>query len=190
MDPMKVQAIVEWAAPTTVSDLRSFLGLANYYRRFIKDYSKVAAPLSDLLKKNWKWNWTDGYRWAFEKLKRAVTSAPVLKLPDFERPFEVHTDASDRAIGGVLVQEGHPVAFESRKLNEAEQRYSTHEKEMTVVVHCLGVWRVYLLGPKFVVKTDNMANTFFKTQKKLSQRQARWQEFLAEYDFEWKHKPG
>jgi hypothetical protein len=190
MDPMKVQAIVEWAAPTTVSDLRSFLGLANYYRRFIKDYSKVAAPLSDLLKKNWKWNWTDGYRWAFEKLKRAVTSAPVLKLPDFERPFEVHTDASDRAIGGVLVQEGHPVAFESRKLNEAEQRYSTHEKEMTAVVHCLGVWRVYLLGPKFVVKTDNMANTFFKTQKKLSQRQARWQEFLAEYDFEWKHKPG
>jgi ribonucleotide monophosphatase NagD (HAD superfamily) len=114
----------------------------------------------------------------------------VLKLPDFERPFEVHTDASDRAIGGVLVQKGHPVAFESRKLNEAEQRYSTHEKEMTAVVHCLGVWRVYLLGPKFVVKTDNVANTFFKTQKKLSQRQARWQEFLAEYDFEWEHKPG
>jgi hypothetical protein len=82
------------------------------------------------------------------------------------------------------------VAFESRKLNEAEQRYSTHEKEMTTVVHCLGVWRVYLLGPKFVVKTDNVANTFFKTQKKLSQRQARWQEFLAEYDFEWEHKPG
>jgi len=101
----------------------------------------------------------------------------------------VHTDASDRA-RGVLVQEGHPVAFESRKLNEAEQRYSTHEKEMTAVVHCLGVWRVYLLGPKFVVKTDNVANTFFKTQKKLSQRQARWQEFLAEYDFEWEHKPG
>jgi len=165
--------MVEWAAPTTVSDLRSFLGLANYYHRFIKDYNKVAASLSDLLKKNWKWNWTDGCQWAFEKLKRAVTSAPVLKLLDFERPFEVHTDASDRAIGGVLVQEGHPVAFESCKLNEAEQRYSTHENEMTTVVHCLGVWRVYLLGPKFIVKTDNVANTFFKTQKKLSQRQAR-----------------
>jgi hypothetical protein len=82
------------------------------------------------------------------------------------------------------------VAFESRKLSEAEQKYSAHEKEMAAVVHCLGVWRVYVLGPKFVVKTDNLANTFFKTQKKLSQRHARWQEFLAEYDFMWEHKPG
>ena len=88
------------------------------------------------------------------------------------------------------MQEGHPVAFESRKLSEAEHRYSTHEKEMVVVVHYLGVWRVYLLGPQFAMKTDNLANTFFKTQKKLSQRQARWQKFLAEYDFMWEHKPG
>ncbi|KAJ8899074.1 hypothetical protein K2173_010227 [Erythroxylum novogranatense] len=101
-----------------------------------------------------------------------------------------HTDASDKAIGGVLVQEGHPVAFESRKLNGAEQRYSTHEKEMLVVVHCLDTWRVYLLGTRFVVRTDNVANTFFRTQKKLSAKQAQWQEFLAEYDFVWEHKPG
>jgi len=102
----------------------------------------------------------------------------------------VHTDASDRAIGGVLVQEGHPIAFESRKLNDVEHNYSTHEKELTAVVHCLGIWGVYLLGLKFVVKTENVANTFFRTQKKLSQRQPRWQEFLAEYDFIWEHKPG
>ena len=102
----------------------------------------------------------------------------------------MHIDASDRAIGGVLVQEGHPIAFESRKLNDGEQNYSTHEKEMTPVVHCLGIWGVYLLGLKFVVKTENVANTFFRTQKKLSQRQPRWQEFLAEYDFIWEHKPG
>ena len=100
---------------------------------------------------------------AFEKLKTAVASTPVLGLPDFEKPFEVNTDASDRAIGGVVVQEGHPIAFESRKLSDAEQNYSTHEKEMMTVVHCLGIWRVYLLGPKFIVKTDNIANTFFKT---------------------------
>ncbi|XP_061956833.1 uncharacterized protein LOC133678522 [Populus nigra] len=147
MDPKKVQAIWDWAAPSTVPELRSFLGLANYYHRFIEGYSKKKA-------------------------------------------FEVHTGASDKAVGGVLVQEGHPVAFESRKLSEAEQKYSAHEKEMATVVHCLGVWRVYVLGPKFVVKTDNLANTFFKTQKKLSQRQARWQEFLAEYDFMWEHKLG
>jgi hypothetical protein len=190
MDPRKIQAIVEWSAPKSVPELRSFLGLANYYRRFIEGYSKKTTPLSDLLKKSRRWEWTVDCQQAFEKLKTAVASAPVLGLPDFEKPFEVHTDASDRAIGGVLVQEGHPVAFESRKLNDAEQNYSTHEKEMTAVVHCLGIWRVYLLGPKFVVKTDNVANTFFWTQKKLSQRQARWQEFLAEYDFVWKHKPG
>jgi hypothetical protein len=189
MDPRKIQAIVEWTTPKSVPELRSFLGLANYYRRFIEGYSKKTTPLSDLLKKSQRWEWTVDCQQAFEKLKTAVASAPVLGLPDFEKPFEMHTDASDRAIGGVLVQEGHPVAFESRKLNDAEQNYSTHEKEMTTVVHCLGIWRVYMLGPKFVVKTDNIANTFFWTEKKLSQRQARWQEFLAKYDFVWKHKP-
>ena len=102
------------------------------------------------------------------------------KFPDFELPFEVHTDASDNEIGGILVQEGHPLAFESRKLNDAEQRYSTHEKDMVVVVHGQQVWRVYLLGTRFLVRTDNVANIFFKTQKKLSPKQARWQEFLAE----------
>ncbi|KAG6517981.1 hypothetical protein ZIOFF_021381 [Zingiber officinale] len=132
----------------------------------------------------------DACKEAFERLKAAIASEPVLRLPDFELPFEVHMDASDRAIGGVLVQEGHPVAFESRKLNAAEQKYSAHEKEMVAVVHCLQVWRVYLLGTKFLVRTDNIANTFFATQKKLSPKQARWQEFLAEYDFAWEHKPG
>jgi len=117
MDPQKIQAIVEWSAPKSVPELRSFLGLANYYRRFIEGYSKKTTPLSDLLKKNRRWEWMVDCQQAFEKLKTAVASAPVLGLPDFEKPFEVHTDASDRAIGGVLVQEGHPVAFESRKLN-------------------------------------------------------------------------
>jgi len=120
MDPRKIQAIVEWSAPKSVPELRLFLGLANYYRRFIEGYSKKTTPLSDLLKKNQRWEWTVDCQQAFEKLKTAVASAPVLGLPDFEKPFEVHTDASDRAIGGVLVQEGHPIAFESRKLSDAE----------------------------------------------------------------------
>lgn len=190
MDEGKVKAIIDWSAPSKVPELRSFLGLANYYRRFIKGYSKKVSPLTDLLKKSQKWEWTSECQDAFDKLKRAVSSAPVLGLPDFHKPFEVHTDASDRAIGGVLVQEGHPLAFESRKLKDAEQRYSTHEKEMVAVIHCLDVWRHYLLGTKFTVFTDNVANTYFKTQKKLTPKQARWQEFLAEFDFEWVHKPG
>lgn len=190
MDKRKVEAIIDWPAPTKVAELRSFLGLANYYRKFIQGYSKKVNVLTDLLKKDHVWEWNDECEAAFEELKIAVASEPVLKLPDFGVPFEVHTDASDRAIGGVLVQLGHPVAYESRKLKDAEQRYSTHEKEMTAVVHCLEVWRHYLLGAEFVVCTDNVANTYFKTQKKLTPKQARWQEFLAEFDFVWLHKPG
>ena len=110
---------------------------------------------------------------AFQKIKHIVTSESMLRFPNFELPFEVHTDASDRAIGGVLVQEGDLIAFESKKLKEAEQHYSTHEKEMTTVLHCLKIWKHYLLGIKFVVVTDNVANTYFKTQKKLTPKQAR-----------------
>ncbi|KAL0373601.1 UNVERIFIED_CONTAM: hypothetical protein Sradi_3275800 [Sesamum radiatum] len=137
-----------------------------------------------------KWEWTVACDDAFRLLKQAISSQSVLKLPQFDRPFEVQVDASDCALGGVLVQDKHPVAFESRKLKDAEMRYSTHEKEMTVVIHCLEAWRHYLLGTKFTVVTDNVANTYFKTQRKLSPKQARWQEFLGEFDFEWVHGPG
>ena len=173
MDERKVKAIIDWPPPSKVAELWSFLGLATYYRNFIQGYSKKVAPLTNVLKKEKKWVWTDACQEAFEKLKVAMLSESVLRLPDFELPFEVHTDASDKAIGGVLVQEKHPVAYKSRKLNDAEQKCSTHEMEMIAVVHCLLTWRVYVLGPKFVVRTDNVANTFFNTQKKLSPTQAR-----------------
>ena len=173
MDERKVQAVIDWPAPTKVTKLRAFLELANYYRRFIKGYSKIVSQLTDLLKKDRAWDWDIECQMDFESLKQAISKEPVLQLPNLDLPFEVQTDASDKALGGFLVQEGHPVAFESRKLNGAEQRYSTHEKEMTAVVHCLQQWRHYLLGGIFTVVTDNVANTFFKTQKKLSPRQAR-----------------
>ena len=189
MDERKVQAVIDWPTPTKVTELRSFLGLANYYRRFIKGYSKIVSPLTDLLKKDRAWDWDIECQMAFESLKQAISKEPVLQLPNLDLPFEVQTDALDKALGGVLVQEGHPVAFESRKLNGEEQRYSTHEKYMTAVVHCLQQWRHYLLGGIFTVVTDNVANTFFKTQKKLSARQARWQEFLVEFNFQWLHRP-
>ena len=126
MDGAKVAAIRDWPAPTKVTKLRSFLGLANYYRRFIMGYSKIASSLTDLLKKERKWEWDADCQATVQKLKDAITSEPVLRLPDLELPFEVHTDALDRALGGVLVQEGHLVAFESQKLNAAEQRYIAH----------------------------------------------------------------
>ena len=113
-----------------------------------------------------------------------------MRLPDLELPFEVHTEASDRALSGVLVQEGHPIAFESGKLDAVEKRHGTQEKEMIAVIHCLEIWKHYLIGMRFVVVTENVANTFFKTQKKLTAKQARWQEFLANFDFVWVHKPG
>ncbi|KAK3012455.1 hypothetical protein RJ639_010378 [Escallonia herrerae] len=183
MDKEKVKAIKEWEAPTKVSELRSFLGLANYYRRFIKGYSAKAAPLTDLLKKGKAWEWSKRYQTAFKGLKEVVTEEPVLALPDHTKVFELQTDASDFAIGGVLMQEGHPIAFESRKLNDTEQRYTVQEKEMTAVVHCLRTWRHYLLGSRFLIKTDNIATSYFQSQRKLSPKQARWQDFLAEFNY-------
>ena len=140
MDDSKIAAIQDWVEPRTVHEVRSFLGLANYYRRFVEGYSKIAAPLTDLLKKSKVWKWTERCQAAFDELKRRLATAPVLRLPDFEKDFEVQTDASDFAIGGVLMQEGHPVAYESHKLHDCERRYQVHEKEMTTVVHCLRTW--------------------------------------------------
>jgi len=130
MEDDKMKAIDEWEKAKNVSELRSFLGLANYYRRFIQSYSAKAAPLTDLLKNKIPWNWDDRCEQAFEGLKKALTDEPVLALPDYGKIFEVHTDASDFAIGGVLVQDGHPVAYESRKLNDTERRYAVHDKEI------------------------------------------------------------
>ncbi|GKC95346.1 putative nucleotidyltransferase, ribonuclease H [Tanacetum coccineum] len=153
-------------------------------------YSAIASHLAGLLKKNKSWIWDEECQAAFESLKKAVMEEPMLRLPDVTMPFELHTDASDFAIGGVLMQDGHPIAFESWKLNETERKYTVQEKEMTTVVHCLRIWRHYLLGLRFAIKTDNIVTSYFQTQKKLSPKQARWQDFLAELDYQLEYKPG
>ncbi|GJX49454.1 putative nucleotidyltransferase, ribonuclease H, partial [Tanacetum coccineum] len=145
MSGAKIKAFQDWEPPTKVTKLRSFLGLVNYYRRFIMGYSAIASPLTDLLKKNKAWIWDEECQAAFESLKKAVMEEPVLRLPDVTMPFELHTDALDFAIGGVLMQDGHPIAFEIRKLNHTKKKYMVQEKEMTAVVHCLRIWRHYLL---------------------------------------------
>jgi hypothetical protein len=180
-DPKKVEAVQTWPIPKNVHDVRSFMGLVNYFRKFIEHYSEIAVTLTDLTKKSRPWDCTGRCQDAFELLKQKLIEAPLLRTPDEKLPYEVVTDASDLGLGGVLLQEGHPVAFESRKLNSAELNYQTTEKEMLAVVHALRVWRCYLEGPDFTVYTDHVSNTYFQTQPNLSRRQARWSEFLQRF---------
>ncbi|CAL9136572.1 unnamed protein product [Musa textilis] len=146
MPKSNVQAVAEWRTLRKVPELRSFLSFVNYYQRFIVWYSKRTAPLTELLKKEQPWRWYNKCETTFQDLKAAVLEEPVLELSDYGKSFEVHTDASDLATEGVLMQEGHQVAYESRKLNETKRRYPVHEKEITAVIHCLRVWQHYLLG--------------------------------------------
>src|SRR5215210_6891516 len=131
-DPKKVEMVRIWPTPTTLKDVQSFLGLCNYYRRFIQDYSKIAAPLTDLTHKDTPFQWTTSTQEAFEQLKQCMTTTPVLCIPDPALPFTITTDASDFAVGAVLTQDqgkgAQPVAFTSCKMNEHERNYATHEK--------------------------------------------------------------
>jgi hypothetical protein len=139
--------------------------LASYYRKFIKNFAKVGAPLTNLLKKSAvSYDWDEACNEAFETLKGILVKGPVLKLPDFDKDFEIHSDAFDFAIGGVLVQDGRPVVFESKKLSETVRRWPTHEKEMWAVVHCLKTWGHYIGFKDVVVWTDNVTLKYFATQ--------------------------
>ena len=194
MDPKKTEAVENWPTPQSVHELRFFLGLANYYRKFVKDFAKITRPMTKLLHKDETFKWTSDQEEAFQTLKKKLVTAPVLRTPDFDLEFIVTTDASDYAIGQVLSQDdGHgsrPVAYESRKLTPAELNYPIHEKELLAIVHALKIWRVYLEGHHFKIITDHRSLVYFNTQPTLSRRQARWNELLQEYDFEIIHKPG
>jgi Reverse transcriptase (RNA-dependent DNA polymerase)/RNase H-like domain found in reverse transcriptase/Retroviral aspartyl protease len=195
VDPKKVQVVQDWPVPQSQHDLRSFLGLANYFRKFIQGYSALARPLTNLLQHNLKWSpgiWTSDCQHAFDALKTELVQAPVLQSPDFTKPFTVIVDASEtnHAIGAVLMQDGHPIAYESKKLSPTEGRYGTTEQELLAAVHAMRVWRCYLEGVHFTLVTDHMPNTFFNTQPLLNRRQARWADFIANYNFTWEYRPG
>ena len=188
VNPKKVSAVLDWESPKNVKQIQSFLGFCNYYRKFVKDFSKIAYPLTELTKKDKKFVWTSKEQNSFDELKKAMTETPVLRCADPKLPYEVTADASDTGLGGVLTQTDdtgtRPVAYTSRKLSDAEQRYSTPEKELLAIIHALQAWRPYLHGTKFCILTDHHPLKYLDTQKSLSRKQARWVEFMQEFNYE------
>src|SRR4051794_25451824 len=190
VDPKKIESIQSWPAPRNLHELRSFLGLTNYYRRFIDGYAKQITALNRLLRKDQEYIWTEDYDQAMKFLQDKMSNAPILIPADPTKPFEVTADASDFAVGTVLSQDGKPVAFESRQMSPAEKNYAVHEKELLAIVHALKVWRHYLEGQEFAVVTDHQSLWYLQTQDKLNRRQARWVELLQAYHFKILYKPG
>jgi hypothetical protein len=205
VDPRKVQSIVEWATPTSCTEVRRFTGLANYYRRFVEGYSEVAAPLTALGSPSARFAWSPEAQASFDALKQALASAPVLRTFDPSRRAVLTTDASGVAVAAILTQpddEGHqhPVAYESRKLTLAERNYPAHVLELLAVVHALRVFKHYLLGsgaPRpggcgsdFDLRTDNQAITWLKTNRHLNKMYVRWLDEIEDFRFDVTHLPG
>ena len=191
----KVAKVLDWPRPTTPKEVRSFLGIASFYRRFIEKFSHIARPLTDLTRQGANVSkWGQMHEAAFKRLKEKLCTAPVLQPPDFAKEFVVNTDASDIAVGAVLQQDFgrglQPIAYESRKLSDAERRYSTYARELLAIVHACNTWRHYLRGRKFTLKTDHVSLRFFLKQPYFSARQGRWLEILQEFDMEIEHVPG
>ena len=183
--------------PKSVKDVQKFLGLANYYRRFVKDFAKIARPLHEMTRKENKWSWGERQQKAFEELKERFTMELVLVTPNLDKEMRVEADASDFATGGVLLmkcedEKWRPVAYISKSLNEAERNYKIHNKEMLVIIQCLEAWRHFLEEAKdqFEIWTDHKNLEYFMKAQKLNQRQARWSLYLSRFDFALKHVAG
>ncbi|WVZ80788.1 hypothetical protein U9M48_028239 [Paspalum notatum var. saurae] len=189
VDPSKVDDVLNWKQSETVTEIRSFLGLASYYRRFIKDFSKTAKPMTSLTKKNAKYVWSPKCVEAFQTLKKLLTSAPVLAQSDVTKPFDVYCDASGNGFGYVLMLEGRVIAYTSRQLRKHEANYPTHDLELAAVVHALKIWRHYLLGNTCHIYTDHKSLKYIFTQPELNMRQRRWLELIKDYDLEVHYHP-
>jgi len=196
MEKEKVDGVLSWSQPKTVKDIRKFLGLANYYRRFIKDFARVARPLNMLIRKDKKWRWEEAQQKAFDKLKQVFTTKLVLAALDLDKEFRVEANASNYATGGVLSikcsdEKWRPVTFISKSLSDIERNYEIHDKEMLAVVRCLEAWRHFLEGAmvKFEIWTDHKNLKYFIKAQKLNRKQARWALYLSRFDFMLKHVP-
>ncbi|KAE9335523.1 hypothetical protein PR003_g12971 [Phytophthora rubi] len=195
-DPEKISSICSWSTPTSPTELRQWLGLANYLHKYTKNYAGLIQPLSSLLKKDATWLWRPEHEAAFDSVKKSLTSAPILMLPDDSKPFHVVCDASDFAIGCALMQfddEGRErvVSYQSRQIKPAERNYPVHDKELLAMRYALIKFRVYLLGEQtYVVYTDQASLRTAMKSPHLFQRMARWLSFFAEYNFVVHYKPG
>ena len=183
IDPAKNEAVVSWKLPRNVIEVRSFLGLARYYRWFLKGFSVIASSLTKLLWKGVKFEWDDKCQSSFEQLKKILVEELVLTQPSSGREYAMYSDASKIGLGYVLMQDGKVVAFASRQLKPHEQNYPTHDLELVVVVFSLKIWQHYLYGEKCRIFTDHKSLKYFLTQKELNLRQRRWLEFLKDYDY-------
>jgi hypothetical protein len=190
MDPSKVQEVMDWKPPKSVHQIRSFLGLVGYYRRFILDISRIAKPMTELLKKGVKFVWSEECDKTFHTLREHLTSAPVLTQPDMSKAFEVFCDASGTGLGCVLMQENRVVAYASRALRPHEKNYPTHDLELAAVVHALKLWRYYLMGNRCNIYTDHKSLKYIFTLSDLNMRQRRWLELIKDYDLEVHYHPG
>lgn len=199
-DPSKVEAIAEWNEPTTNTELQSFIGAVNYYSKMIEDYAEQAAPLMSIMAQKWGPNekkefWTEEHTVAFDRLKKALMNAPVLSLPMPDKPFILQSDASNVALGGVLMQEREKdqrvvITYFSHKFTASERNWPVHERELFGLVFALRKFRHYLMGAEVRYEGDHKPLAWIKTQKHLSQRQARWLETLESFDWTFKHVPG
>ena len=197
VDPEKIQVIKDWKHPRTVHGIQSFLGFCNFYRRFIRDYSQIAAPLTCLTRKNYEFAFDKSCAQAFDTLKHMLMSAPLLAHYDLDSQCLLETDASDTVVAAVFSQKGldgewHPVGYFSKTMAPAETNYPIHDKEMLAIVRALEYWRAELEGTKDQVQviTDHKALEYFMSSKLLSARQARWAEILSRYHFKISYKPG
>jgi len=190
VDDEKVATIRHWPAPTNVSEVQSFRGLASFYSRFVKDFSTIVAPLNAIVKKDVVFKWGQEQEKAFETLKDKLTKAPILALPNFTKTFEIECDASNIGIGDILLQEGHPIACFSEKLKGIHLNYSTYDKELYALVRALQNWQHYLFPKEFVIHSDHKSLKYLKGQSKLNKRHVKWVEFIEQFPYVIKHKQG
>jgi hypothetical protein len=173
VDPRKVQDVWSWNTPSSVSDIQKFLGLAGYYQSFIEGFLKISKPRTELLKKDKKFEWTPACEASFQELKKRLTIAPILVMPDIEKSFFIYCDASGQGVECVLMQDDHMVAYASRQLRKHEAHYPTHDLELAVVVHALKIWRHYLMGKMCELYMDHKSLKYIFTQLNLNLRQRR-----------------